>query len=610
MADVDLLALEAARATPSAVLAATAGTNVSAAAVIRTLGRLRSPDSLPTLEAASRSDDPTLVAAAAEALGRTPGGLAAIRAGVAGVTAATPTAVAAAWIDALGRLGEGSDVHMLVDLLDDRAACANVAAVALGRMGRRKVEGMDPALDSLTAALVRPDVASGAAFALFRIGMGRASMVAVQRATDCAGTSPVPEARAWCSRAVWPRLDVSARATRFVDGVTDSSRLVRVAVLDALGPGDVSVDLVAPWLSSTDTWVASAATAALGRLDEDAAREALASVATDTKRPWRAAAALDAIGRPDRVAASDASVDSWVRAALVGLETDTVTLVRFALEDADSRVRVAAAAELSERPSVGWRSGLDLLKSTDDVVREVGMGLVGERGDPSAAKALLPFVLGETAPEAFHLGVVALRDLASRHVRTLDNRDPAVGVVLQRAGQADTARTRAVASALARSLGLTVPVVHPVSVVEPALDRRTLAILTSDGEFTVELDPETAPLAVARFLELVTSDAMDGLVFHRMVPGFVVQTGCPRGDGWGATGTPLPDEVSLLPFGAGAIGMARSDADSGASQWFVTLSDQPHLVGDYTRFGVVVSGLHVVTHLEVGDTVLDVVVLP
>ncbi|MCB9699497.1 MAG: peptidylprolyl isomerase [Alphaproteobacteria bacterium] len=124
----------------------------------------------------------------------------------------------------------------------------------------------------------------------------------------------------------------------------------------------------------------------------------------------------------------------------------------------------------------------------------------------------------------------------------------------------------------------------------------------------MSLDPQLAPLAVASFAALAEAHWFDGLVFHRVVPGFVVQTGCPRGDGWGGPGYELPDEDSETSFGHGAVGMARSDRDTGGSQWFVTTSPQPHLQGEYTRFGEVVQGLSVVDHLPQGTVIESVTI--
>jgi cyclophilin family peptidyl-prolyl cis-trans isomerase len=103
---------------------------------------------------------------------------------------------------------------------------------------------------------------------------------------------------------------------------------------------------------------------------------------------------------------------------------------------------------------------------------------------------------------------------------------------------------------------------------------------------------------------------LDDLSWHRVVPGFVVQTGCPRGDGMGGTPWMIPDEVSMEMFEAGSVGMARSARDTGGSQWFVTASRQPHLAGDYTRFGEVADGLDVVRRLGQADRVLRVRVVP
>ena len=124
---------------------------------------------------------------------------------------------------------------------------------------------------------------------------------------------------------------------------------------------------------------------------------------------------------------------------------------------------------------------------------------------------------------------------------------------------------------------------------------------------TLSLDPETAPLAVGNFALLAEQGFFDDVFWHRVVPGFVVQTGCPRGDGWGGPGWTVPDEVSATPYVAGSVGMARNTPhDTGGSQWFITTEPTPHLVGDYTRFGTVVQGMDVARRLERGDRITSV----
>jgi len=95
----------------------------------------------------------------------------------------------------------------------------------------------------------------------------------------------------------------------------------------------------------------------------------------------------------------------------------------------------------------------------------------------------------------------------------------------------------------------------------------------------------------------------DGLTFHRVEPGFVVQGGCPRGDGNGGPGYTLRCEIGQRPYGRGAVGMALSGKDTGGSQFFITLSPQPHLDGGYTLFGSVASGMDVVEKLRPGDLI-------
>lgn len=135
-------------------------------------------------------------------------------------------------------------------------------------------------------------------------------------------------------------------------------------------------------------------------------------------------------------------------------------------------------------------------------------------------------------------------------------------------------------------------------------------ISTSRGMMVFELFPNEAPLHVYNLLELTRDDHYDGLDFHRVVPDFVIQGGCYRADGNGATtwrGGGLPLEVGPRKFARGALGMPRNeDLDSGGSQIFVTHRPTPHLDGRYTVFGQLRSGFEVLDAIEVGDKILDV----
>ena len=125
--------------------------------------------------------------------------------------------------------------------------------------------------------------------------------------------------------------------------------------------------------------------------------------------------------------------------------------------------------------------------------------------------------------------------------------------------------------------------------------------VTERGVFELRLEPQNAPTAVAAFLGLIERGFHRDLTFHRLVEDFVIQGGCPRGDGWGDPGWTLRCEYSPQPFGRGTVGIAHAGKDTGGSQWFVCLSPQPHLDGRYTVLGEVTRGLEVLDRIERGD---------
>jgi cyclophilin family peptidyl-prolyl cis-trans isomerase len=132
-------------------------------------------------------------------------------------------------------------------------------------------------------------------------------------------------------------------------------------------------------------------------------------------------------------------------------------------------------------------------------------------------------------------------------------------------------------------------------------DAPDLRCRTDRGRFVIALDGEVAPNAVATILALVESGFYDGLTFHRVVPDFVIQGGCPRGDGWGGPGFTIRSEWSRVPFERGTVGIAHSGKDTGGSQFFVCQSPQPHLNGRYTVIGRVTDGMDVVDRIQPGD---------
>lgn len=128
-------------------------------------------------------------------------------------------------------------------------------------------------------------------------------------------------------------------------------------------------------------------------------------------------------------------------------------------------------------------------------------------------------------------------------------------------------------------------------------------IHTEKGIISVELYPQIAPAAVGNFIKLVENGFYNGLFFHRVVSNFVIQTGDPRGDGWGGSKSEIATEITNKPFVRGSIGMASAGKDTETSQFFICHSSQRHLDANYTNFGMVISGMDVTDQIQFGDEI-------
>ena len=122
---------------------------------------------------------------------------------------------------------------------------------------------------------------------------------------------------------------------------------------------------------------------------------------------------------------------------------------------------------------------------------------------------------------------------------------------------------------------------------------------TSEGPIQIDLFPDDAPKTVENFAKLASDGFYDGLVFHRVIPDFMVQAGCPRGDGTGGPGYQFEDEQSGHPVARGALAMANAGPNTNGSQFFIVTADAcPWLDGKHTVFGQVASGLDTVDRIS------------
>ncbi|MBF9234151.1 peptidylprolyl isomerase [Microvirga alba] len=143
----------------------------------------------------------------------------------------------------------------------------------------------------------------------------------------------------------------------------------------------------------------------------------------------------------------------------------------------------------------------------------------------------------------------------------------------------------------------------PAAAQQAADPQNTIFLDTKDGRVTIRLRPDLAPKHVAQIKALAKRGFYDGVVFHRVIDGFMAQTGDPTGTGTGKSDLPnIPAEFTQTPYKRGSVGMARSQSpDSANSQFFICYDGCGPLTGQYTLFGEVVSGMDAVDKIKKGN---------
>lgn len=566
---------------------------------------------------------------------------------------------------ALGLVGDPGATDALVAALGDQSPLVQGrAAEALGRMGaERAAEAIGRLVAKYTspAAGLPPDETAyplDPAVEAFRLGVYalarlRAFPPLAAAVLDRAGQ---PVVRWW--PVAYALQQISDR--RAFDALASFVRGPGIygAAYAARGLGALkdrrAVDLLLPLLEPErrHPFVLVSAVRALGELRDPKARPALVRVVAAASLPVsvrvEAVAALGALGGADvveilldlvadarpalRAAALKALAESdpetfvlvlstrdpdphWsVRAALAeALERVPAavaeTHLRTLLADPDQRVVPAALRTLVrlKRPDAAAVL-LARLNADDPAVRMTAARLVGEVKPPEAPAALAAAYQRGLADPTYVARAAALDALAALGLppavetlrRALADPDWAVRLRAARHLQAidpATAYAAAIRPAPTRlaaaeyeAPGLVAPQVSPHAYLE-----------FDQGTVEIELDVINAPLTAANFVRLVGQGFYEGLPVHRVVPAFVVQMGDPRSDLEGGPGYTIRDELNETPFLRGTVGMALDWADTGGSQFFITLMPQPQLDGRYTAFGRVVGGMDVVDRLELWD---------
>jgi cyclophilin family peptidyl-prolyl cis-trans isomerase/HEAT repeat protein len=398
---------------------------------------------------------------------------------------------------------------------------------------------------------------------------------------------------------------------------------VRIAAVRALGQvgGTASVDTLLALVRdrATPQNLALEAVTAIGHARDPRAFDTLLDLVND---PWPTmrAAALEAAAavQPERflfvVPSLGADRDWSVRAALAGIFANLpADRVRDALidlaGDPDMRVQGPALTALAKVGAPDLTARLfQALESPDFVVRATAARLIGEsKPDGGLAKLVAAYTRGD-ADATYVARVAALEGLAhyggpealaTLHQALADKEWPVrwrAADLLHGLGEPNAQPQRPApvreSPEQFESAALLHPPYSPHMLVE-----------THRGTIEIELDVVNAPLTSARVIAMARAGFFNGMKIHRVVPDFVIQAGDPRGDGEGGPGYTMPDELSATPYVRGTVGMALDFRDTGGSQFFITLSPQPHLDDKYTVFGRVVNGFEFLDQISQWDVI-------
>ena len=588
------------------------------------LGRVGDRRAVPTLEELAVDDSAEVRRAAAFALGQLgePAAERALRRAVADEDRRTGELA----VEALGKLGAELAVAVAAG---QRLAPAELEARLLPGLwrftGPEVVRRGESGL-----ARPEPELRARAVYALAR--NPRPEAVASLRGLLADGDGQI---RAWAARALGRVGDGSdlGRLLPLLDD-TEPSPTIRAlgaaARLLAVGVAAPPDDWRQPLLRLLDAphrGVRLAALDAAGAwLLDEALGERLVAVAAGGEPAERRAALLalargaePRAGRQLFAAASSAQAgDRAAAAAAAGVLGEWQLLCRL-WEDDEPLVRQAAWTALVEEEAEQQRAITAGLADRDPGVRAATLSWLAE-------KPLVPVLdlLGTRAAESFagelpELPLNGIRAIAARAGAVPAEIEEAVFALERYAGGDSHLLRRAAADALVE-LGRSRPPVGAVDtgrlvadyaqIVRRTWQPREIELVTREGPVRLRLACREAPLNCLNLLQLVEFGFYDGLTFHRVVPDFVVQGGDPRGDGWGGAGYTIRDEVGAAGFAAGTLGMALGGADTGGSQFFITLSPQPHLDGLFTAFGRVVAGWDALERIGAGDPILSAAEVP
>lgn len=607
-------------------------------------GRIGDARGVPLLVPALADPDSLVQVAAAFALGLIGDSTAApalVRRAQDGTHVSTPLALE--MITAAARIGGRDGAGLVRGVLErslwsdrpDADPLAWRAALESWRLGRAA------AVDALLPMLQDPkeDARFAAAYSLGRLRVTSAAPRLIERLGDRASAQVRAAAARTLTRAYVdsarmarePVIDLLVRTTR------DEDPGVRIQALRSLGTfrAAEATAKVLPALNDPVANVQVQAAETVGLLGGTAGVAELARFAGATRGTWAlrresllSLARLDST-RFDSLATRWAGSSDWrdrAAAARGAARIGPGRLPHF-LDDPDPRVAAAALGvwlETVETPDAALLAACrKMLRSRDAALRSLAADGLARAADPADRAALVAAYRAAARDSFPDAALSALAAIRAGLERAPEGAETAERAVLADLGSAPDYQVRRWAEerwpAAADAWGPAFPFETGRTLQDYREAARQFLVgqgperyptvrveLEQGGVLELELLGPEAPLTVLQFLRLVDRRYFDGQRFHRVVPGFVVQAGDPRGDGWGGPGTVIRDEINRRRYIGYMVGMALSGPDTGGSQWFITLGSQPHLDGTYTIFGRVRDGIPALLRLTEGDQIRSI----
>lgn len=477
-------------------------------------------------------------------------------------------------------------------------------------------------LDSNDAALRRE-----AAYTLSRHAIPQA-----RRRLEAMLSEPDVLTRAYAARAL-DRIADPASVPTLLSSSAEPHTWVRTNSLRALGSivdrsseelssyqVDEIASLAADLASDPDTGTAASAIELLGRIGtkKPAVREQLSRIVA-SGTPWHRELALLWLTRTFGVGSLPPldSIDRpWDRIRIVegaGAATDGIAIRERFIHDPSPSVRAAVVSSIPETIADGDRAILRAaLADPDEVVRAAAIGRTAEAFPEEALQLLREAesrARNETMNDARLAAIDALAGIATDGQdewlqSLLAEDDPVV-----RRSAADHVASRAGKRPRYTPLRVDRPLAEYEEIARWASKSHIASIELPRGEIRIALRSDEAPMTAWNFARLASKGYFEGTSFMRVVPNFVIQGGDPRNDMSGGPGYAIRDEINMIRYERGAVGMALSGPDTGGSQFFATHSPQPHLDGGYTVFGHVISGRGtILEQVERGDPVTRVTI--